>query len=290
MRRKTIMAGGLALLLLLTFSSCNVFDALFGPPPVDGQDGISIRWRGSLPSAPSDPQLNDAYYNTSDGTSYIWNGSVWDVLAMDGLDGADGQDGENPYDNLPFAKVEGTFSFYDDGVFVENAMLRRYYVLLDDDTNPANGAVAVSTGTTPDFIGLYEFFTPSDRVYLYYEFFNVPPGEYFVYAYIDDSSDSLPQVGQDAPGPPIDGGGLPLSDLASTGLADTVVSDAGFAGEYIGFFGTFSEADLENIFFGPRDPNSELIAPAGANITVSGPGLTVLEDFKLISNFTLPQN
>ena len=39
--------------------------------------------------------MNWAYYNTTDGCSYIWNGSNWDLLAKSGEDGADGEDGKD---------------------------------------------------------------------------------------------------------------------------------------------------------------------------------------------------
>jgi len=59
----------------------------------DGDAGQSIVWKGELKSAPKNPKLYWAYYNTTDGCSYIWNGSDWDLLAKSGEDGADGKDG-----------------------------------------------------------------------------------------------------------------------------------------------------------------------------------------------------
>ena len=46
----------------------------------DGQDGAAesaIAWQGSLESAPETPQLNWAYYNSTDGISYIYDGRSW---------------------------------------------------------------------------------------------------------------------------------------------------------------------------------------------------------------------
>lgn len=54
---------------------------------------ISITWKGALADAPDSPGLYWAYYNTSDGNSYIYNGVDWDLLAAAGADGADGADG-----------------------------------------------------------------------------------------------------------------------------------------------------------------------------------------------------
>ncbi|MBR6061198.1 MAG: SUMF1/EgtB/PvdO family nonheme iron enzyme [Spirochaetales bacterium] len=50
----------------------------------NGNDGISILWKGSLTSAPSDPTMDWAYYNTTDRKSYIYDGSSWKILVQDG--------------------------------------------------------------------------------------------------------------------------------------------------------------------------------------------------------------
>ncbi|MBF0545530.1 MAG: SUMF1/EgtB/PvdO family nonheme iron enzyme [Candidatus Riflebacteria bacterium] len=52
-----------------------------------GPVGISISWQGSLALPPVLPQLNWAYYNTSDRTSYFWNGTGWVILTSDGIQG-----------------------------------------------------------------------------------------------------------------------------------------------------------------------------------------------------------
>ena len=70
-------------------------DGADGVNGTDGQNGTSILWKGELDEAPAEPELNWAYYNTSDGCSYIWNGEKWDLLAKAGVDGVDGQDGAN---------------------------------------------------------------------------------------------------------------------------------------------------------------------------------------------------
>lgn len=56
-------------------------------------------WHGTY--RPENPQENDAYFNTEDGCSYIWNGYYWNLLAQagrdgkDGIDGVDGKDGKS---------------------------------------------------------------------------------------------------------------------------------------------------------------------------------------------------
>lgn len=59
-------------------------DGVIGPVGPQGQPGIGILWQGALSFPPANPQLNWAYYNTTDRKSYIWNGSSWQILAQDG--------------------------------------------------------------------------------------------------------------------------------------------------------------------------------------------------------------
>ena len=54
------------------------------------QTNPTFKWLGEFVTVPENPDLYDAYYNTTDGCSYIWNGSDWDLLAKAGEDGADG--------------------------------------------------------------------------------------------------------------------------------------------------------------------------------------------------------
>ena len=67
---------------------------------VDGQngaDGLSIVWKGDLAEAPANPQTNWAYRDTDNGRVYIYNGSAWELMVVDGTDGADGAKGDNGY-------------------------------------------------------------------------------------------------------------------------------------------------------------------------------------------------
>lgn len=58
-----------------------------GTNGTNGTNGISIVWLGSFSTAPLYPDLNNAYYNTTLGKSYIWDGDSWEILAQDGVDG-----------------------------------------------------------------------------------------------------------------------------------------------------------------------------------------------------------
>jgi len=48
----------------------------------NGSNGVSIQWLGSFASDPASPSLNQAYFNTVTGNSYIYNGSTWVILVQ----------------------------------------------------------------------------------------------------------------------------------------------------------------------------------------------------------------
>lgn len=58
-------------------------------------DGVSIQWLGTLVIAPNTPAKNQAYYNSTDRKSYLWDGDSWEILTMDGQVGPKGDTG-NP--------------------------------------------------------------------------------------------------------------------------------------------------------------------------------------------------
>ena len=76
-------------------------DGINGQDGKDGADGsysgtgYLITWKGSLETAPSNPEIGWAYYNSTEGKSYIWDGSSWQIMAQDGTDGIDGADGKD---------------------------------------------------------------------------------------------------------------------------------------------------------------------------------------------------
>ncbi len=65
-------------------------DGLPGPQGPVGPAGVSIQWLGTLASPPASPTLNQAYYNSVDKKSYVWDGDSWEVLAQDGVQGPAG--------------------------------------------------------------------------------------------------------------------------------------------------------------------------------------------------------
>jgi len=61
------------------------------PAKWNGLQGDSLVWKGSLATAPSSPQDNWAYYNTTDLKSYVYYDSAWHTMAIDGTNGVDGE-------------------------------------------------------------------------------------------------------------------------------------------------------------------------------------------------------
>ena len=51
---------------------------------------MSLTWLGSLASAPANPSLNAAYYNTNQKKSFVWDGITWQILSQDGNTGPQG--------------------------------------------------------------------------------------------------------------------------------------------------------------------------------------------------------
>ena len=78
---------------LLARSGANGSNGNNGTNGTNGTNGLSIVWKGELSSAPENPEVNWAYYNTETGCSYIWNGAKWDLLSKAGIDGTNGTNG-----------------------------------------------------------------------------------------------------------------------------------------------------------------------------------------------------
>ena len=65
-----------------------------GPQGISGANGISIVWLGMFDIAPTPSAINQAYYNSTDKKSYIWDGDSWEILSVDGLKGDQGATGD----------------------------------------------------------------------------------------------------------------------------------------------------------------------------------------------------
>jgi len=59
-------------------------ESLNGPTGAQGPAGLGINWLGTLTTVPGSANLNDAYYNSAAGKSYIYDGAAWTIMAQDG--------------------------------------------------------------------------------------------------------------------------------------------------------------------------------------------------------------
>ena len=79
-----------------------------------GADGISIIWRGSFASADEieNPEYLNAYFNTTDGCSYIYIDDEWTLLAKagEGSEGSTGSEEDNVLYTFDIIDVSGTTS------------------------------------------------------------------------------------------------------------------------------------------------------------------------------------
>jgi hypothetical protein len=58
-----------------------------------GVAGTPITWLGSSGTEPIDPAINDAYYNTGDGKSWVYTALGWQQMTQDGSNGLPGDEG-----------------------------------------------------------------------------------------------------------------------------------------------------------------------------------------------------
>ena len=54
---------------------------------VDGQNGVSIIWKGEFASHPNNPENGWAYKNTTDKKSYVYQDGAWHQMTVDGQNG-----------------------------------------------------------------------------------------------------------------------------------------------------------------------------------------------------------
>ena len=63
-------------------------------------DTSSFIWQGSSATPPANPEKYWAYFNTTDGCSYIYDGEKWTLLAQAGKDGEDGTNGTGGFGSI----------------------------------------------------------------------------------------------------------------------------------------------------------------------------------------------
>lgn len=82
----------LAFALLVALVLCTVACNSEVPTPESVGGGV-ISWQGSFEESPANPKKYDAYFNTADGCSYIYDGAKWALLASKGDKGDSGANG-----------------------------------------------------------------------------------------------------------------------------------------------------------------------------------------------------
>lgn len=58
-----------------------------------GNNGLDIVWKGDLAAPPTNPVKNWVYRDSNNRTVYIYNGTAWEVMVLDGSDGPQGAQG-----------------------------------------------------------------------------------------------------------------------------------------------------------------------------------------------------
>ncbi|MEE1291708.1 MAG: InlB B-repeat-containing protein, partial [Spirochaetota bacterium] len=86
-------------------------------------DASSFIWQGSSATPPANPEKYWAYFNTTDGCSYIYDGEKWTLLAQAGKDGIDGENGNgggaSVEHKITYELNGGTNSPYNPNLFLE---------------------------------------------------------------------------------------------------------------------------------------------------------------------------
>ena len=89
-------------------------------PTVSPNTDSSFIWQGSFAVSPANPEKYWAYFNTTDGCSYIYDGEKWTLLAQAGKDGADGNGGGASVEHkITYELNGGTNSPYNPNLFLE---------------------------------------------------------------------------------------------------------------------------------------------------------------------------
>ena len=154
-----------------------------GATGATGADGVSISWRGEFATAPANPQLNWAYYNSTQGVSYIWNGSAWQVLARDGAPGTSmAWRGElatapaNPVLNWAYYNTADKKAYIWDG--------SAWQILAQDGATGATGATGADGTAGADGVSISwrgEFAIAPDSPGLNWAYYNTTQGRSYIW-------------------------------------------------------------------------------------------------------------
>lgn len=94
---------------------------------IENLEEVQMRWRGSLNAFPTDPKKNDAFYHTTNLSSYVYNGSSWQIISKDGTTGPQGELGPRGYTG-PQGPQGATGAKGDPGSYYAPGYLKSTYI------------------------------------------------------------------------------------------------------------------------------------------------------------------
>ena len=129
-------------------------DGADGKDGVDGKDGTSMVWLGAFASADEieEPEYLNAYFNTTDGCSYIYDGTQWTLLAKSGANGSDGVDGKDGEGTTSYVTATAT----DRGISFSGTIPSNVYFDYTDYTNYSTRTYTNQTTTAKCNIRIVE--------------------------------------------------------------------------------------------------------------------------------------
>jgi len=112
-------------------------------------NGKPIVWKGSLGSQPSNPEVGWAYYNTTDGKSYLYDGSSWSMIAKDGTTVIDiGFVWKGTLSEAPSSPSNG-WAYYDSSDNKSYIYANSTWNILTQDGSKGDKGDTGATGTSP---------------------------------------------------------------------------------------------------------------------------------------------
>ena len=109
MKAKSYLRLAVLAIAILSLGGCAQILNALGMKGSTGADGVSVIWKGDLAAAPASPELNWAYFDTTQMKAFVFDGSNWQILAVSGSSGANGSDARTSGSNtLSKAVPHGT--------------------------------------------------------------------------------------------------------------------------------------------------------------------------------------
>ena len=161
MNYRVKIAAAIAVMIILLAAGCDLL--------TEKEDEQHLfTWLGSLDAHPENPQLYWAYYNTADGSSYIFNGMIWNLLAAGSTDGisivwkgSSSTAPENPQEYWAYHNTETGNSYIFNGNYWEllaasgadgdssngTVIQETYYTLLYDGNGHTSGSIPAHSST-----------------------------------------------------------------------------------------------------------------------------------------------